>query len=377
RFHALAVAHNLDRNSSGRGVRQFKTALLQRLEQDEETTINERRERSDIRELRRVYRQYTDYIIKHGGDYTLETREKLIKARAIASVLLNVLNSVTSAAGSQALAESDPSRSELYVPYNILPLDQGGVHMAIMQLPEIKTAIAAVHNVRGLPFVDDFKSQVPSLDLFNWLQLCYGFQKGNVDNQREHLILLVANLLVRQNQRKTPKLIDGAVDELMKKTFKNYTDWCKFLGRKSAIRLPYLKPEAQQYKLMYISLYLLIWGEAANLRFMPECLCYVFHHMASELHGMLSGAVSLITGERVMPAYGGETEAFLNCVVFPIYDVIRKESMKTRDTAADHSSWRNYDDLNEFFWSPECFEIGWPMRLNHGFFYVGPPDDSN
>lgn len=33
RFHAFVIAHNLDRNSNGRGVRQLKTALLQRLEQ--------------------------------------------------------------------------------------------------------------------------------------------------------------------------------------------------------------------------------------------------------------------------------------------------------------------------------------------------------
>lgn len=46
--------------------------------------------------------------------------------------------------------------------------------------------------------------------------------------------------------------------------------------------------------------------------------------MASELHGMLTGAVSLTTGEMVTPAYGGTYEAFLNNVIFPIYEVIRK-----------------------------------------------------
>ncbi|KAL8521826.1 hypothetical protein ACS0TY_012116 [Phlomoides rotata] len=37
----------------------------------------------------------------------------------------------------------------------------------------------------------------------------------------------------------------------MKKFFKNYTEWCKFLDRTSNIRLPYLKQEAQQYKLLF------------------------------------------------------------------------------------------------------------------------------
>ena len=41
------------------------------------------------------------------------------------------------------------------------------------------------------------------------------------------------------------------------------------------------------------------------------------------MHGVLSGAISLTTWERVIPAYGGEPESFLNNVVTPIYNVIR------------------------------------------------------
>ncbi|XP_031116196.1 putative callose synthase 8 isoform X1 [Ipomoea triloba] len=374
RFHAFEVAHNLDRNSNGRGVRQFKTALLQRLEHDEETTIRKRKERSDLRELRRVYHKFKNYIIKHVGDSNLKNREKLTKARAIASVLFEVLSIVSSAAGFKALAdnESIDTKSELFVPYNILPLDQGGVHHPIMQLPEIKAAVAAIRNIRGLPFLEECGRRLAYMDLFDWLQFCFGFQKGNVDNQREHLILLIANINIRLAHKQTlvPKSGDLAIDELMKRFFKNYSDWCKFLGRNSSIRLPFLKQEALQYKLLYIGLYLLIWGEAANLRLMPECLCYIFHNMAYELHSMLIDAVSMTTGEKFMPAYGGGYESFLNNVVSPIYEVISKEAEKNKNGTTDHSTWRNYDDLNEFFWSPDCFQIGWPMRLDHDFFCV-------
>lgn len=46
--------------------------------------------------------------------------------------------------------------------------------------------------------------------------------------------------------------------------------------------------------------------------------------MAYELHGMLTGAVSSTTWEKVLPAYGGQPESFLNNVVTPIYRVIYK-----------------------------------------------------
>jgi callose synthase len=80
------------------------------------------------------------------------------------------------------------------------------------------------------------------------------------------------------------QLDDRAVDELLAKTFENYLTWCKFLGRKSNIWLPSVKQEIQQHKLLYIALYLLIWGEASNVRLMPECLCYIFHHVSKSIY---------------------------------------------------------------------------------------------
>ncbi|KOM42654.1 hypothetical protein LR48_Vigan05g025800 [Vigna angularis] len=320
RVHAFVIAHNLDKNSSGRGVRQFKTSLLHRLEQDEHAT--KKRGTSDIRELKSVYRAYRDYYIRHDKAFDLEQsrRQKLINARDIASVLFEVLKTVTDPAASQALIQGNAIHRK--TEFNILPLEQGGIQHAIMQQPEIKAAIAVIRNVRGLPPAQDFKKHGAFVDLFDFLQHCFGFQEANVANQREHLILLLSNMQTRQthNQTSVLKLGEGGVDELMRKFFKNYTNW--------------------------------------------------FLKMAYELHGILSGAISLTTWEKVMPAYGGEPESFLNNVVTPIYTVIRKEVHNSNGGAADHSIWRNYDDLNEYFWSPDCFKIGWPMRLDHDFFFV-------
>lgn len=150
--------------------------------------------------------------------------------------------------------------------------------------------------------------------------------------------------------------------------------WSPFL---LDFRFPTSPVEIQQRKLLYTGLYLLIWGEAANLRFMPECLCYIYHNvrlhfskpmpltalslysdwtvysrnlrqyhtalrqfgspicsqmyscyvlmqMAYEVYGILSGNVSLVTGENIKPAYGGDEESFLRQVITPIYDIVEK-----------------------------------------------------
>lgn len=94
-------------------------------------------------------------------------------------------------------------------------------------------------------------------------------QKDNVANQREHLILLLANVHIRQfpkpdQQSKVlfvfyliftislnhcgssfshgdelvvlcVKLDERALNDVMKKLFKNYKKWCKYLGRKSSL----------------------------------------------------------------------------------------------------------------------------------------------
>ncbi|RLN07693.1 callose synthase 3-like [Panicum miliaceum] len=376
RFYAFEKAHRLDPTSSGRGVRQFKTALLQRLERENDPTLKGRVKQSDAREMQSFYQHYyKKYIQALQNAADKADRAQLTKAYQTAAVLFEVLKAVNVSQKievDQSILETHnqvEEKKKLYLPYNILPLDPDSANQAIMRYPEIQAAFHALRNTRGLPWPNEHDKK-PDADLLGWLQAMFGFQKDNVSNQREHLILLLANVHIRQIPKpdQQPKLDDRALDAVMKKLFKNYKRWCKYLGRKSSLWLPTIQQEVQQRKLLYMGLYLLIWGEAANLRFMPECLCYIYHHMAFELYGMLAGNVSPTTGENVKPAYGGEEEAFSKKVVTPIYKVIHKEAERSKTIKSKHSHWRNYDDLNEYFWSRDCFRLGWPMRADADFF---------
>ncbi|KAJ9153387.1 hypothetical protein P3X46_026832 [Hevea brasiliensis] len=378
RFYAFEKAHRLDPTSSGRGVRQFKTALLQRLERENDPTLKGRVKRSDAREMQSFYQHYyKKYIQALQNAADKADRAQLTKAYQTANVLFEVLKAVNmtqSIEVDREILETQDKvaeKTQIYVPYNILPLDPDSANHPIMRLTEIQAAVFALRYTRGLPWPKDYVKKKDE-DILDWLQAMFGFQKDNVANQREHLILLLANVHIRQFPKpdQQPKLDERALTEVMKKLFKNYKKWCKYLDRKSSLWLPTIQQEVQQRKLLYMGLYLLIWGEAANLRFMPECLCYIYHHMAFELYGMLAGNVSPMTGENIKPAYGGEEEAFLEKVVTPIYDVIAKEAEKSKKGRSKHSQWRNYDDLNEYFWSVDCFRLGWPMRADADFFLL-------
>ena len=90
-------------------------------------------------------------------------------------------------------------------------------------------------------------------------------------------------------------------------------------------------------------LFLLLWGEAANLRHAPECLCYIFYCMSNALllrttparDGLLEkyptadspGHVAHVP-EHFKTAQEGE---FLQCIVRPLYDFLKEEVLKRKD----------------------------------------------
>ncbi|KAL6993019.1 Callose synthase 5 [Sarracenia purpurea var. burkii] len=358
----------------------FEWKRLRLLKDENASTLPSRVKKTDAREIESFYQQYYEHYVRALDKGEQADRAQLGKAYQTAGVLFEVLCAVNKTEKVEevapeiiAAAEDVQAKKEIYTPYNILPLDSAGASQSIMQLEEVKASVAALRNTRGLNWPSSFlqhRKKSGELDLLDWLRAMFGFQRDNVRNQREHLILLLANVHMRLSPKPEPlnKLDDRAVNAVMNKLFKNYKTWCKFLGRKHSLRLLQGQEEVQQRKMLYMGLYLLIWGEAANVRFMPECLCYIFHNMAYELHGLLAGNVSIVTGENIKPSYGGDDESFLRKVITPIYRVIEQEAKRSKGGKASHAAWCNYDDLNEYFWSTDCFSLGWPMRDDGDFF---------
>ncbi|KAK7316697.1 hypothetical protein RJT34_00353 [Clitoria ternatea] len=383
RFHAFEKAHTMDPTSSGRGVRQFKTYLLHKLEKEGELT-EKLMKRSDARELQNFYQQFYEKKIRD-GEFN-QRPEEMAKNVQIASVLYEVLKTMVTPHSiieekTKRYAEDVENKRGQYEHYNILPLYAVGVKPAIMELPEIKAAIAALRRVdnlpipiiRGRPVTTDDDSTMPMErlkkvnDILDWIASVFGFQKGNVANQREHLILLLANINIRDRAESSLELHEETVLELRASIFKNYESWCHYVRFKSNLRFPE-HYDRQQIDLIYIALYLLIWGEASNIRFMPECLCYIFHCMSFEVFRILDKNAFLVTGAPTEPVVARDDEYFLKEVITPIYDVVMKEAKRNNKGKASHSKWRNYDDLNEYFWSNKCLDLHWPLNPKADFF---------
>ncbi|KAM0544702.1 hypothetical protein ACHAPJ_011689 [Fusarium lateritium] len=95
-----------------------------------------------------------------------------------------------------------------------------------------------------------------------------------------------------------------------------------------------------------LALYLLCWGEANQVRFMPECLCFIFKCAESYLD-------AAETAMEPMDEF-----YFLNHVITPIYRFLRDEAYEIREGVyvrreRDHDKVIGYDDCNQLFWYPE------------------------
>ena len=108
---------------------------------------------------------------------------------------------------------------------------------------------------------------------------------------------------------------------------------------------------SQHDRVRQLALFLLCWGEANQVRFMPECLCFIFKCAYDFL-------MSPECQNRVEPV---EEFTYLNRVVTPLYQYFRDQGFEIQDgkyvrRERDHSSTIGYDDINQLFWYPEGIE---------------------
>ncbi|KAL9270036.1 Callose synthase 9-like protein, partial [Drosera capensis] len=394
--HGYSLAQDLDPDSEGRGVLQFKTGLMsvikQKLAKREGGSIDRSQ---DIARLQEFYKRYRE---KHGVDKLREEEIKLRESgvfrelerktkkrkkvfatlKVLGDVLEQMMKEVSPEDADRLMSEelkqvmeSDAAMTEGLIAYNIIPMDAPAIANAIVSFAEVRAAMSALRYFRDLPA--DF--QVPATrdpDMLDFLHYVFGFQKDNVSNQREHVVHLLANeqSRLRIPEEVEPRLDEAAVQKVFAKSLDNYVKWCNYL-----ILQPVwsnLESVSKEKKVLFISLYFLIWGEAANVRFLPECLCYIFHHMARELDEILRQQIA-------KPADSCKTQtgvSFLERVIAPLYDVIAAEAANNNNGRAPHSAWRNYDDFNEYFWSLNCFELSWPWRSTGSPFFLKPSPKS-
>jgi 1,3-beta-glucan synthase len=108
---------------------------------------------------------------------------------------------------------------------------------------------------------------------------------------------------------------------------------------------------SQHDRVRQIALYLLCWGEANQVRFMPECLCFIFKCADDFLN-------SPACQNLVDPVEEG---TFLNSVITPLYQYCRDQGYEILDGVyvrreRDHNKVIGYDDCNQLFWYPEGIE---------------------
>ncbi|KAK9926727.1 hypothetical protein M0R45_023940 [Rubus argutus] len=343
---AYSMAQNLDPTSDGRGVLQFKTGLMsvikQKLLKRDGGQIDRDR---DIEHLWEFYQRYKrrhhlediqreEQRLHESGTFSANFGEyiEMKKTIAILRALVEVMESLGKDAdphgvGRQITEElrgiksTDTTLSGELTAYNIVPLEAPSLTNAIGVFPEVRGAISAIRYTEQFPRLPaNFEiSGQRDVDMFDLLEFVFGFQKDNVRNQRENVVLTIANAQCRLAipVEADPKIDEKAINEVFLKVLDNYIKWCKYLR----IRLVWNSLEAinRDRKLFLVSLYFLIWGEAANVRFLPECICYIFHHMAKELdaildHGEANPAASCVTENGPV--------SFLEQIVCPIYETL-------------------------------------------------------
>ncbi|TIA75844.1 hypothetical protein E3P91_00230 [Wallemia ichthyophaga] len=103
-------------------------------------------------------------------------------------------------------------------------------------------------------------------------------------------------------------------------------------------------------RIVQMAVFLLCWTEAGNIRFMPECLCYIFK-CANDHYRSLEQIPE--HERRILP------QGYYLChIIRPLYRYYRDQVYELVDgrylkRENDHAKTIGYDDINQLFWYPE------------------------
>jgi len=249
-----------------------------------------------------------------------------------------------------------------------------------------------------------------SASLFGSLFSVFEFQQDNVRNQYEHLLSLwrshIASVADRRLDRVDEQyLLADALDDLHCELMEGFLRWREqFQGYESAgipqpstsvppvggaswepvplALCPTRSPEEaaeRSRQLVEVAVYLLVWGEAGNIRFMPEVV-YFITELALSSSGP-GGPGFYGAAEPVAP--GGRSGRFLARVIRPLYSLVFDEwyeKVDINDKGGDKKvllrgferfllpDVANYDDWNEFFCDPSQVVEGIILWNGQGLF---------
>ncbi len=150
----------------------------------------------------------------------------------------------------------------------------------------------------------------------------FGFQDSAIRNQAEHLLILLSNNRRYMNSHILPASVQppSPIHALHAKVFSNYMQWCRAMGvspnfakMSSAVSAP----PAVASRVVDLVLFFSIWGEACNIRHMPECLWFLYHKMMEDY--ILSEGYT-----QTRSLYAGH---FVDNVISPIFDIVNKVSV--------------------------------------------------
>ncbi|RLV91253.1 13-beta-glucan synthase component FKS3 [Spathaspora sp. JA1] len=222
-------------------------------------------------------------------------------------------------------------------------------------------------------------SEQEILNIFIELGNIFGFQRDNVSNMFDHFM---TQLDSRSSRMRCPTALlslhldyIGGKNSNYKKwffaaqlNFDNDNSWNpkkkKKKQKSSAEEESNDQKWARKFQgcsesdyVYHIALYLLIWGEANNVRFIPECICFIFQCAFDYWQELRTRGV-MVTDEDVLPSNHPEFH-FLDQIITPIYKFIRDQQYYKTDTGRwerkeiDHANTIGYDDINQQFWSAQ------------------------